>query len=294
MASLRHNHVVRLILGTLLTIGLPWTPSLSSSAEAAGCASKFSDDCPVVATSTGYRYVFDGHVFAKAPTNGTQEENGQQYTINYTPVCSGNLSGGQVTGDTLCIAASTICPPGEVRLWQVLTLVPQGNSAPPTQICVGADDVVPLADLRAALREQMEELLPKPAISLAPPNGGLVNLPLIVSTTEHGQEGFDVTVPLPGRVNATALSYDWVFSDGGSASGAGRPYEAGITPRHEPSYYVTHTYLGAGPASATVTVVWQGTFTIGGYTVGLDPVTFTAQSQFPVFEARSRLIAGDQ
>jgi hypothetical protein len=264
-------------------------------AAADGCDKYVIRDCPTAtATASGYRYVFDGHVFAKAPTTGTQEENGQQYTVNYTPVCTGNLAGGQVAGDTLCVGAAAMCPPGEVRLWQVLTAVPQGNSLPPTQICVGAADVVSLAVLRAAMREQMEELLPKPAISLAPPNGGLVNLPLIVSTTEHGQEGFDVTVPLPGRVDATAMSYDWAFSDGGAASGAGRSYEVGITPRQAPNYYVTHTYLDTGAASATVTVVWNGTFTIGGYTVDLEPVTFTADSQFPIFEARSQLIAGDE
>jgi hypothetical protein len=209
-------------------------------------------------------------------------------------VCQGNVNNGQFTDSDLCTQASLLCPPGEIRLWQVLTPInPPGPSLPPTQMCLGGSDVVTLDDLRAALREQMEELLPKPAISLAPPNGGLVNLPVIVSTTQHGQEGFDVTVPLPGRVDANAISYDWAFSDGGSASGPGRPYESGITPSRAPDYYLTHTYLGAGAASATVTVVWQGTFTIGGYTVDLDPVTFTADSQFPVFEARSQLIAGD-
>ena len=76
---------------------------------------------PTQLRRTGYRYVFDGHVFAKAPTTGTQEENGQQYTVNYTPVCTGNLAGGQVAGDTLCVGAAAMCPPGEVRLWQVLT-----------------------------------------------------------------------------------------------------------------------------------------------------------------------------
>jgi hypothetical protein len=298
MASFRHTHNVRR-LGVVVVLLALWTSLgvLQAGDALAACSvSQYGDDCPSVptATASGYRYVFDGHVFAKAPTGGTQEENGQQYTVNYTPVCTGNLARGQVVGDTLCTGAAAICPPGEVRLWQVLTLVPQGNSLPPTQICVGADDVVSLADLRAALHEQMEELLPKPAISRAPPNGGLVNLPVIVSTTEHRQEGSDVTVPLPGRVDATAVSYDWAFSDGGSASGAGRPYEAGITPRQAPSYYVTHTYLGTGAASATVTVVWNGTFTIGGYTVGLEPVTFTAGSQFPVFEARSQLIAGEE
>ncbi len=267
--------------------------AVPSAAYADGCGSfQASIVCPE-STSSGYRYVFDGNAFAKAPVSGTTEENGQQYRADWTPVCNGNLASGQVNGDSVCIQAALLCPPGEIRLWQVLTPVnPPGPSLPPTQMCLGASDVVTLADLRAAMRERMEELLPKPLIAMAPPNGALTNLPVIVSTTQHDQEGFDVTVPLHGHVDATVASYDWAFSDGGAASGAGRPYEPGITPRESPSYYLTHTYLGAGSATASVTVLWQGTFTIGGYTVGLDPVTFTAESQFPVYEARSQLIAG--
>jgi hypothetical protein len=289
---------VKLSLLALMALILSGFPSAAFAGPSGAnpCATYLCGNYdPPAATESGYRYVFDGNAFARAPTSGTTEQGGQQYRADWTPVCNGNLAAGQVGGDSYCLQAALLCPPGEIRAWQVLTPVnPPGPSLPPTQMCLGASDVVTLADLRAALREQMEELLPKPAISLAPPNGGLVNLPVIVSTTEHGQEGFDITIPLPGRVNAAAVSYDWAFSDGGAASGPGRPYESGITPSQAPSYYLTHTYLGAGPASATVTVVWQGTFTIGGYTVELDPVTFTADVQFPIFEARSQLIAGNE
>jgi hypothetical protein len=281
---------VAMLLFSTLTCSTAWASPVSDTP----CASYLCNNYrPPTATSHGYRYIFDGTAFMKAPTNGMTEQDGQQYRADWTPVCQGNLDDGQVSGDGICTHAALLCPPGEIRLWQVLTPVnPPGRSLPPTQMCLGGEDIVTLADLRAAMRERMEELLPKPAISLAPPNGGLVNLPVIVSTTQHDQEGFDVTVPLPGRVDASAVSYDWAFSDGGSASGHGRPYESGITPSQAPNYYLTHTYLGGGAASATVTVVWQGTFTIGGYTVDLDPVTFTADSQFPIFEARSQLIAG--
>ena len=84
------------------------------------CEKYVSRDCPVLPTSTptGYRYVFDGTAFMKAPTSGMTEQDGQQYRAEWTPVCMGNVSNGEISGDGVCAQAALLCPRGEIRLWR--------------------------------------------------------------------------------------------------------------------------------------------------------------------------------
>jgi hypothetical protein len=166
----------------------------------------------------------------------------------------------------------------------------------------------------AAVREQLDARLTAPRFAVQPPGRAVVNLPVIVHVTAEGRrvpqadcahpQGvcFDVTVPVPGRLEA-APSYGWLFDPAGTAdtadtagavaAGRGRPYD-GTSPRQAPDHYVTHTYTQLTPRQPVqLTVTWQAVFTVAG----LPPLTLadlpkTTQQAFPVVQARSQLVAG--
>jgi hypothetical protein len=171
--------------------------------------------------------------------------------------------------------------------------------------CVGATTRIPVADVLVGLREQLDARLTQPEFAVQPEGRALVNLPVIVHVTSEGRrtpqndcahpEGvcFDVTAPLPGRLEAFP-TYNWVFdADGSEGEGRGRAYD-GTSPRENPDYYVAHTYLQpAKDQQVALTVTWKAAFTVAGLApLELVDLPKTAEQAFSVVEARSQLVAG--
>jgi hypothetical protein len=162
-------------------------------------------------------------------------------------------------------------------------------------VCVATEGApIPLVDIRAELIhiiEQRFKHVAEPEITLAPEVNALVNLPVIASTPNQGQLGFDITNPLPGRVEASPV-YSWVWSNGTTNSGAGVAYD-GTSPTRNPRYYpVQSTYADGGAGSVDLQVTWSITLTVPGIPpiTDIEPLVYEATESFPVRSARTVLV----
>jgi hypothetical protein len=155
-------------------------------------------------------------------------------------------------------------------------------------------DPIPLADVEAEIRRIIEERfkhVAEPEITLAPEVNALVNLPVIASTPNQGELGFDITNPLPGRVEASPV-YSWVWSNGTTNSGAGVAYD-GTSPTRNPRYYpVQSTYADGGAGSVDLQVTWSIALTVPGIPpiTDIEPLVYEATESFPVRSARTVLV----
>jgi hypothetical protein len=158
--------------------------------------------------------------------------------------------------------------------------------------CAAASGGVDVAAALVAVRQQLEERLPRPAFTFQPAGGAIVQLPVIVAAVRHADAGLDVTVPVPGRLAATA-SYAWRFGDEATASGPGRLYD-GTSPTRHPEHYVAHTYRRPGGSTVTLTVTWNATFTLAdGTRFRLAPLRFSTTRALGVYATRSELVSVD-
>jgi hypothetical protein len=99
-----------------------------------------------------------------------------------------------------------------------------------------------------------------------------------------------VRQPVAGRL-LTVPSYSWSFDDGTVLAGAGRPYD-GTDPRQSPTHYLAHTYIEPETsASVSLVVTWRATFTAGGRSFAVAPLTMPPIiTRYPVYEAHSVLV----
>lgn len=139
--------------------------------------------------------------------------------------------------------------------------------------------------------EQHYEQIARPAITLTPADNALVNVPVLAETPDAGVIRFEVENPLPGYVEATP-AYNWAWSNGASASGAGRIYD-GTDPIAEPGHYpVRATYASSGIERVSLSAAWQIVFTVDGIPPITDiaPLVYEAAADFPVRSARTVLV----
>jgi hypothetical protein len=162
-------------------------------------------------------------------------------------------------------------------------------------VCVTvAGTPISLADIRSEIIRIIEERfkhVAEPQITLAPAVNALVNLPVIASTPNQGPLGFDITNPLPGRVEATS-AYSWAWSNGISNSGAGVGYD-GTSPRNNPGHYpVQSTFRDDGAESVDLQVTWSITLTVPGIPpiTDIEPLVYDATAAFAVRSARTVLV----
>lgn len=132
------------------------------------------------------------------------------------------------------------------------------------------------AQVEQAAQEYIEKRVSPGKPVITPAGQTLVNFPNIVSTTAAGPVAFDITVPLPGHIDA-APTYEWTFADSQvavtHASDTGRPYD-GTSPR-EPGYYLTATFPHSGPATVSLRSTWTATVTVEDQPpVALNPIVF--------------------
>jgi hypothetical protein len=152
-----------------------------------------------------------------------------------------------------------------------------------------------MADVVAAVREQLVKEVGRPVIRIEPPGGrALVNMPVLFSAPVQHRTTLDITQPLPGAIVADP-GYSWDLGEGQSGAGAGHRFTPSRDPE-DPStsgYYVSATYRQVGVQHARLTLTWDATITLGSgagsLSVPLDPITFTATASTTTVSATNRL-----
>lgn len=161
---------------------------------------------------------------------------------------------------------------------------------------IPATNAVPLAAVQAALNDYLrEKILPKPTIVISPSGRSFAGLATILHTPVPNTYTFNVEEPVVATISAVP-HYRWEFGDGDIGPDApGRPYDSAISPREHPDAYVSHTYDHAGDHQVTLTVTWQGTFTVPGVAQAfpLDAVVLAAVQPLVVNEASGVLVHND-
>jgi hypothetical protein len=164
-------------------------------------------------------------------------------------------------------------------------------------VCVYQGRSVPMADVVAAVREELVKEVGRPRVVVQPPGGrAFVNLPVLYSAPAQHRTTLTITQPLPGRISADP-TYAWELGEGQRGTGAGHRYTQGRDPQDPASdgYYVKALYRQVGPHQATLTLTWDATVTIGtgpgALSVPLDPIRFTATANTTTVSATNRLYA---
>jgi hypothetical protein len=140
--------------------------------------------------------------------------------------------------------------------------------------------------------ERVHVPIPKPNVQ--PGTYTLVNLPVLVSVTDPGEQVMSVQQPVPGQLVATP-TFSWTFDDGTILKGVGRPYTDGVDPRYDKAgYYLSHTYRESrAHASVTLVVTWHATFAAAGQTFDLPDLRMPGiTTTFEVDEAHAVLVGG--
>jgi hypothetical protein len=233
--------------------------------------------------------------YTQESVDGSETVDGVTMQLRYVVNCPGNTTDSPVaTGE--CTASPCVLGSGEQG---VNFLVYQRIGSAPWQlrpgvVCRVVSDPIPLADVEAEIRRIIEERfkhVAEPEITVAPAVNALVNLPVIASTPNQGALGFDITNPLPGRVEASP-TYGWAWSNGTTNTGAGIGYD-GTSPTMNPGHYpVQSTYSGGGDESVDLQVTWSITLTVPGIPpiTGIEPLVYEASEGFAVRSARTVLV----
>jgi hypothetical protein len=288
--------VVVLALAACLT-ALPAREAMSAP------CSLNAPNCPretVTVESDGYRYSFDGRVLRRAGVSREQEteDDGRIVEYHFTPACWANQAGGGPgDADIDCTVASNAgqCAPDEMlfrRYSREVAPNPQPNWSQAGLVCRGGVQSWTVPELSRLIEPEFRQaLVEQPAVTLNPSPRGLVHLPVIASVEPLQPVGFSVTNPVPGEVAGTP-SYTWHFGEGATFRGPGRAYD-GTLPSQHPEYYVAHAYDTRGTKTVTLTVHWQGMFTVAGIQIPLEPIELSYPNPVEIVEARSKLVAGN-
>jgi hypothetical protein len=246
----------------------------------------------------GFGYYYDRTkeaFYSEESVDGSETVDGVTVQLRYVVNCPGNTTDNPV-GVGECLSSFCTLASGD-RGVNYLVYERVGNSPwqlRPGAVCRIVSDPIPLAEVEAEIRRIIEERfkhVAEPQITLAPAVNALVNLPVIASTPNQGPLGFDISNPLPGRVEATP-TYSWAWSNGTSNSGAGVGYD-GTSPRNNPGHYpVQSTYRDNGAESVDLQVTWSITLTVPGIPpiTDIEPLVYDATAAFVVRSARTMLV----
>lgn len=222
----------------------------------------------------------------------TDDPDGSKFVYQLVSACDASADGG--AGNSVCANFGN-CPPrvgpdGEplrAARFQGLRgpkgangqlagdMQPYGEA-----ICVYQGRSVPMADVVAAVRDQLVRQVGRPQIRVQPATVGLIHFPVLFHAPQQRLTALRITRPLTGAITATP-AYTWDLGEGQTARGAGHPYQRSIDPTDPASdrYYVTARYNGTGAHVVTLTLTWQAVIHLGpaagGLDVDLDPITFT-------------------
>jgi hypothetical protein len=249
-----------------------------------------------VAQGFGYYYDRERHAFyTEKSVDGSETVNGVTVQLRYVVNCPGNTTDNPV-GVGECTTSPCLLGSGEQGI--SFLVYQRMGSAPwqlrPGLVCRVVSDPIPLADVVAEIRRIIEERfkhVAEPVITVAPAVNALVNLPVIASTPNEGPLGFEITNPLPGRVEASPV-YSWAWSNGTTNTGAGVGYD-GTSPTSNPGHYpVQSTYASGGAESVGLQVTWRITLTVPGVApvTDIEPLVYEASEGFAVRSARTVLV----
>lgn len=167
-----------------------------------------------------------------------------------------------------------------------------------TNECMLGDDPderpVPIQEIEIEITRIIEDhyrRIARPTIIIEPAEAGVVNLPVLAHAAQQGTVAFELTNPLPGRVEATP-TYTWEWSNATTSTGPGRGYD-GTNPSTVPGHYpVKATYTTAGAASVVLTATWDITLTLEGLPPITDiaPLVYDATERFTIRNARTVLV----
>lgn len=199
---------------------------------------------------------------------------------------------GDAGENALCLGATDGCAsPDAVRYRIYFRRDPTSPWELVDTICLGPNQrPASVADVGAAVRERVINLLPDADPTFQPPDGALVNLPTLFAAGEPGRfrtEPFDV-LGFEVVVTATAR-WEWTFERGVTEefTEPGGPY---------PDDSVSYTYDRKGTRQVSVTTYWKASFTVNGdgpFAVPGPEISKTAGPiEVPVREARSVLVGG--
>ena len=153
-----------------------------------------------------------------------------------------------------------------------------------------------MADVVAAVRQELVKDVGRPVISVQPATAGLIGLPILFSAPPQHTTTLTITQPLPGAITAVP-AYSWDLGDGQSGTGPGHRYSQPMDPT-DPStngYYVEGTYTQTGRHPVRLTLTWQASIhlgpAVGGLDVDLDPITFTTTATATTVSANNHLYA---
>lgn len=247
----------------------------------------------------GYIYIFDEtkhawqpvpRALAHTPPEGPET----QYEWALTPACQGAKPDSPMD----CDAAEQFCAAnGKSGLHEYIwrsEIEPEALGPTVVGDVCASDLPAPISVGQAGtdVHEFEQDHMPIPVPNVQPRSWTLVNLPVIVSVADVGEQTMNVTEPVPGQLVATP-TYTWTFDhdDSSTLMGTGIAYD-GTDPRRDPTHYLTHTFRAVeSNASVTLTVKWNATFTAAGYTMTLPQLVMPPiVTTFPVYEAHSVLV----
>lgn len=250
----------------------------------------------------GVGYTYDSSTRTFYPeasgTEGTEVSGGVVWKVRYVILCG--LNNPDQPADVLCVDAQ--CEQGGALGYSTQVFRRQSDSDPwepwpgRERICRVFDvgEPIPLADVEdeiLAVIEEHYERITRPEIEVVPAGNAVVNLPVLASTEDVGDVGFDIENPLPGRVDAEP-AYTWQWSNGAGGEGPGRGYD-GTDPVAQPEHYpVRAVYSGSGDEQVVLAATWTITLTVDGIPpiTDIEPLVYEASEEFTVRSARTVLV----
>lgn len=291
-----------IVVSTALAVCLT---SIESSAEDCG-RDQFDNPIPCPEPDgDGVRYVYDASDRAIHEVGGigdgseSEGSGGPVWLTRYVVRCAPNSVDDPQAA--LCIDAACEASNGNngylVQVFRRLVEADAWEPWPGREAECRAADIAesyPLEDIReeiiGELEEHFEEVA-RPEVTVAPARNAVVNIPVLASTVDVGDIGFEIDNPLPGVVTGSP-SYRWAWSNGSGGAGPGQPYDGTNPVENEGHYPVRATYAASGTHSVGLTVTWEIGLTVPGIPVitDIDPLVFEAGAEFPVRSGRTVLV----
>lgn len=274
-----------------------------AAAEAADCGTdRYGVPLPCP-DDRGVGYTYDSGTrtfYPEAPgLDGTEMSDGVVWKVRFVILCGG-LNSPDRPADVMCVEAQ--CEQGGSLGYHTQVFRRQ-NEADPWEPWPGRERIcrvydvgepIPLEDFEdeiLAIIEEHYEQITRPEIEVVPAANAVVNLPVLASTEDVGDVGFDIENPLPGRVDAEP-GYAWQWSNGTGSDGPGQGYD-GTDPIAQPEHYpVRAIYGGAGDEQVGMTATWTITLTVDGIPpiTDIEPLVYEAAEEFTVRGARTVLV----
>ncbi len=253
-------------------------------------------ECGGRATGTASGNGFELGLFVPGSDGRAHDVSGGAYSCpdcrwEIVPACDAN-SPGTGDNDVNCARAVIACADTGGTLVDVYLKRPGQPWRVVNSFCSNPrQPVTTPAQIAELAAQRLEDLpLPPPGLQSQPPGGTAVNLPTVFWSDDTAPITISVTLRgFSASLTATPSSWRWDFGDGTSLTTAqpGAPY---------PNHSITHTYLGRGTVTATVTTTWVGTVEVPemGELPITETVTRTSTRRIVVREARTELVTEER